>query len=238
MAAIERMPDLDTLQYVGDGLRLALTQGVPHAAERAGMHVGRLRDRDLDGDEDLALELEAMLGIAEAPALRDLPIDLEELSLALEGDPLLTGGRIDLRTGDVHQIGPLYESGGFEELGELDDEEPESLDDAQVGRDGERWLRFESLGSQPGFDDMVEFLDTIADERLATRLDRALSGRGVFRRFKDELADMPGELARFHRFTDDRRRGRARQWLAGSGLRPAVPGDATRPGRPELRSVP
>ena len=237
IAAIERRPDLDTLQYVGDALRLALAQGVPEAAERAGMHVGRLRDRDLDGDEDLALELEAMLGIAEAPALRDLPIDLEELALALEGDLLLTGGRIDLRTGDVHQIGPLYESDYFEERGELDDEEPESLDDAQDGRGDEHWLRFESLGSRPGFHDMVEFLDTIADERLATRLDRALGGRGAFRRFKDELADVPGELARFHRFTDDRRRGRARQWLAGSGLRPAVPGDSARPGRPELRTL-
>ena len=68
MAAIERRSGLDTLQYVGDGLRL---------------------------------------GLAPAPALRDLPIDLDELSLALEGDPLLTGGRLDLRTGDVQQIGPL-----------------------------------------------------------------------------------------------------------------------------------
>ena len=67
MAAIERRSGLDTLQYVGDGLRL---------------------------------------GLAQAPALRDLPIDLDELSLALEGDPLLTGGRLDLRTGDVQQIGP------------------------------------------------------------------------------------------------------------------------------------
>ena len=65
-----------------------------------------------------------MLRIAEAPALRDLPIDLDELSLALEGDPLLTGGRIDLRTGDVHQIGPLYESDCLDELGELDNGTP------------------------------------------------------------------------------------------------------------------
>ena len=159
----------------------------------------------------------AMLGLAQAPALRDLPIDLDDLSLALEGDPLLTGGRLDLRTGDVQQIGPLYESDFFDEIGEPDD--------GEVGEADDRWLRFDSLGSRPGFRDMAEFLETVADEHLATRLDRALGGRGAFRRFKDELADVPDELARFRRFTDDRRRGRARQWLAGSGLRPTVPAE-------------
>ena len=92
MAAIERRSDLDTLQYVGDGLRLGLAEGVMGAALRAGEHIAALRDRDLDGDEDLALELEVMLGLAQAPALRGLPIDLDELSFALEGDPASPGG--------------------------------------------------------------------------------------------------------------------------------------------------
>jgi len=230
MAAIERRPDLETLQYAGDGLRLALAQGVAGAALRAAGHIAALRDRDLDGDEDLALELEVMLGLAQAPALRGLPIDLDELSLALEGDPLLTGGRLDLRTGDVEQIGPLYESDYFDEFGESTDRE--------VGEADDRWLRFHSLGSRPGFRDMEEFRETVADERLATRLDRALRGRGAFRRFKDELADVPGELARFRRSSDDRRRGRARQWLAGSGLRPTLPGEPASPGGPDLRVLP
>lgn len=230
MTAIERGPDLDTLQYVGDGLRLALAQGVTGAAWRAGQHIAALRNRDLDGDEDLAIELEAMLGLAHAPARRDLPIDLDELSLALEGDPLLTGGRLDLRTGDVQQIGPLYESDFFDQIGEPADAEALEADD--------RWLRFDSLGSRPGFRDMVEFLETVVDERLAARLDRALGGRGAFRRFKGELAEVPDELARFHRFTDDRRRGRARQWLAGSDLRPAVPVEPARPNGPDSNRLP
>lgn len=62
MSAIERRPDLHTLHYVGDGLRLALAQGVTGAARRAGEHIAALRNRDLDGDEDLAIELEAALG--------------------------------------------------------------------------------------------------------------------------------------------------------------------------------
>ena len=42
-----------------------------------------------------------------APVLRGLPIELDGLSLALEGGPLLTGGRLDLHTGAVHWVGPL-----------------------------------------------------------------------------------------------------------------------------------
>lgn len=42
-----------------------------------------------------------------APALRDLPIELDDPSLALEGDPLLAGRRLDLHTGEVHGVGPL-----------------------------------------------------------------------------------------------------------------------------------
>ncbi len=238
MAAIERRSDLDTLQYVGDGLRLALAQGVTGAALRAGEHIAALRNRDLDGDEDLAIELEAVLGLVPAPALRDLPIDLDDLSLALEGDPLLTGGRLDLRTGDVQQISPLYEGDFFDEIGEPDDGEADWAHDLEDGQADDRWLRFDSLGSRPGFRNMEEFLETVADERLATRLDRALGGRGAFRRFKDELADAPDELARFHRFTDDRRRGRARQWLAESGLRPTLPAEPASPGRPDLHGLP
>lgn len=238
MAAIERRSDLDALQYVGDGLRLALAQGFTGAELRAGEHIAALRSRDLDGDEDLAIDLEAMLGLAHAPALRDLPTDLDDLTLALEGDPLHTGGRLDLRTGDVQQIGPLYESDFIDESGEPDDEDTDWADDAEVGEADERWLRFDSLGSRPGFRDMEAFLETVADARLATRLDRALGGRGAFRRFKDELAGVPNELARFHRFTDDRRRGRARQWLAESGLRPTAPAEPASPGRSDLNALP
>ncbi len=42
-----------------------------------------------------------------APVLRGLPIELDGLSLTLEGDPLVTGGWLDLRTGEVHRVGPL-----------------------------------------------------------------------------------------------------------------------------------
>lgn len=74
-----------------------------------------------------------------------------------------------------------------------------------------------------GYRDMVRFIDTVGDPERADRLEIAISGRGAFRRFKDVLARWPGELERWYAFSDERQRGRARSWLAASGLRPAVP---------------
>jgi hypothetical protein len=226
-------------QYAGDGILIALAQGVDGAIAEATRSIATLRARDLGGDVQLADEIEAALGLAPASVLRALSVDLDDLSMALEGDPMLTGGRIDLRTGEVQQAGPLFESDAFaeefddqqDELGDQQDElgdveeraeaDERRADERRAG--GERWLHFDSLGSRPGYGDMVEFLSTVDDEALAGRLERALGGRGAFRRFKDSLAEAPDQLERFFRFSDDRSRGRARRWMAESGLRPAVP---------------
>ena len=67
---------------------------------------------------------------------------------------------------------------------------------------------------------MSEFIETVDDPRLADRLERAIHSHRAFRRFRDELADHPDELTRFHLFADERQRGRARRRLAGAhGLR-------------------
>ena len=67
---------------------------------------------------------------------------------------------------------------------------------------------------------MADFVATVSDDTLAGGLERALHGRRAFRRFRDELSAYPEELTRFRLITDERRRGRARTWLAGRGLRP------------------
>ncbi|MBC7632034.1 MAG: hypothetical protein H7290_11315 [Flavobacterium sp.] len=48
-----------------------------------------------------------------------------------------------------------------------------------------------------------------------------LTGRGAFRRFKDQLPTWPDLLDRWHAFSEDRQRGRARAWLAAEGYGPA-----------------
>ena len=75
-------------------------------------------------------------------------------------------------------------------------------------------------GSRDGWRDMAEFAAGVSDRALRRRLEDALAGRGAFRRFRAMLDEHPEELTRFHRFADERQRGRARRWLAGHGLRP------------------
>jgi hypothetical protein len=48
---------------------------------------------------------------------------------------------------------------------------------------------------------------------------RAIRARRAFRHYRDALDEHPDVLTRFHRFADERQRGRARRWLADHGLR-------------------
>lgn len=201
MEALAGEVPVAVLQIAGDGLLVALDQHVEGTAELASAVSAALRERSNEGDTELADQLDAALGTAPTPMLRPLPVDLDDLSSALEGDPMLSGGRLDLRTGDVIEEPPMFRS-SFE-----DEDEDEDLADPGS------WLHIESEGSRPGYGDLVAFLDTIDDDAIAGRLGERLHGRGVFRRFKDGLAEI-GELERFHRFADDRSRGRARAWLA------------------------
>jgi hypothetical protein len=67
---------------------------------------------------------------------------------------------------------------------------------------------------------MEDFIETVPDSDRAGRLSSAISGRGAFRRFKDVLALWPAELDRWFVFSDERRSGRARAWLAAAGYAP------------------
>ncbi len=149
------------LQLAGDALLIALEQHVEGAAELATAVSAALRERWYEGDEELADRLDAALGTAPASMLRPLPVDLEELASVLEGDPMLSGGRLDLRSGDVIAEPPMFDS-SF-------DDEDDDLDDF------ESWLPIHSEGSRPGYGDMVAFLDTHRGRRDRRTLGRSAS---------------------------------------------------------------
>ena len=92
------------------------------------------------------------------------------------------------------------------------------LDDpGSEDRHPERWLAVHGEGSREGYRDMELFIASVEDPGRTERL--AITGRGAFRRFKDELARRPGELERWHALSEERQRGRARSWLAAAGYR-------------------
>ncbi len=139
------------------------------------------------------------------PDLRPLPVDLDELAGILEGDPVYGGGRIDLATGEVR---PAPAIDYAQEIGQEDEDESD---------DPDKWLWVCCEGSRDGYRDMELFIGTVRDPGRADRLEIAISGRGAFRRFKDVLARWPGQLDRWHAFSAERQRGRARAWLADAG---------------------
>jgi hypothetical protein len=198
------------LQLAGDGLLVALDQGMEEAPLLANRCAAALRERAWEGDDDLAEQLEAALGQRPAPLLRPLPVDLEELADVLEGDPAYGGGRIDLRTGEVWPQSAIEYA---EETAEEDADE----------EDPDRWLAVWCEGSGEGYQDMEDFVATVADDEQAERLSIAMSGRGAFRRFKDVLSRWPEGLQRWYDFSDERKRGRARSWLVDAGYSPRTP---------------
>jgi len=209
VTALSRGPwPSDSLQLIGDGLSVAVRSRVDGSAELARQCVARLRERDWDGDRDLVEVLEGALGTGPTPMLRPLGVDLEELAMILEGDPVHGGGRIDLTTGEVWPQSALDYA---EEIGEEDEDDPD------------RWLWVDCEGSRDAYQDMVWFIEELDEPNLADRLDRAISGRGAFRRFKDALSDRPELMTKWFAFSDDRQRGRVRRWLAAEGYAPTRP---------------
>ncbi len=77
-------------------------------------------------------------------------------------------------------------------------------------------------GSQDGYRDMELFTAGITEPDPADRLARTLEGRGAFRRFRRELTHWPDLEDRWYAYSEERRRGRARAWLATHGLTPAT----------------
>lgn len=193
------------LQAFGDWVLAALEQHADGAAEAARLMIAALRERDWDGDDVLADQLDALLGSGAMPDLRPLPVDLDELVGILEGDPMYGGGRVDLATGEVWPV-PAVDYA--REIGQEDEDESD---------DPDKWLWVHCEGSRECYRDMELFIGTVRDPGRADRLEIAISGRGAFPGFKGVLARWPGELDRWHAFPAERQRGRARARLADAG---------------------
>ncbi len=206
VAALSDVDVRDYLQLAGGGVLTALAQEVDNSAEVAERFTAALHERGWKGDENLAAELEAALGLAAPPQLVDLPVDLEALS-ELNEDAQGEGGAINLRSGEVW---PMLVFDYAEETGE----------EAPDLEDQDEWLLVHSGGSRPGYRDMEVFIATVADPAMVDRLSIAISGRGAFERFRGVLQRDEDLFGRWYGFSEERLLGRARAWLADAGYRP------------------
>jgi uncharacterized protein UPF0158 len=75
-------------------------------------------------------------------------------------------------------------------------------------------VAIDALPSSVWYRDMVDFAEGISDDTAGRRLGRAISGRGAFRRFKNELYEAyPDLVPAWQSFRDARAKRRAVEWL-------------------------
>jgi predicted nucleotidyltransferase len=135
----------------------------------------------------------------QARALDLAAIDLVTLAEALEDHS--TEWWFDPATGDLEPRSDMF----GDELGE--------------GHPAERGLRHvEPLPSHEAYSDMEDFIAGVGDARARDLLERAISGRGAFRRFKDTLFEFPELRETWFELKNARMTRRALQWLADEGL--------------------
>lgn len=131
--------------------------------------------------------------------LDQVDVDMIEMALGSQDWP---GGYLDPETGTVY---PAFQ-------GEVIGDDGDPIDPEE----GEDWIAIEPEGSQEPYQDMVEFAEQVTDPGLRRSLDRALEGKGAFRRFRTVMyEDAPEETSRaWNDFRNARSELRALRWLA------------------------
>ncbi len=79
-------------------------------------------------------------------------------------------------------------------------------------------VRIDTIPSREAYGDMEVFIGRVRDPRARDLLERAIAGRGAFRRFKDTLLEFPALRQAWFAFHDARMQRRAIRWLADQGL--------------------
>jgi hypothetical protein len=136
---------------------------------------------------------------------RTVAIDWDGLETALTWRLDEGGHYLDVQTGEVTVW-----------MGRDDDVVSE--DDIDTGLADGRLIAIEPLPSSVEYGWMEAFAGTIRDSHLRGQLESGLTGRGVFRRFKDVLAGWPKERERWFAFRGERVREAAREWLEENGF--------------------
>ena len=173
--------------------------------------------------------------------MRQLKIDLSELEMAFDSGSELISYYLDIETGEVISISDeergllerIYASSCDEQTQKVDweaafqeehvpDWQRERLREAdRIEADlGTRLIAIPSESSHEGYRDMEAFIVTVRSPSLQEQLERAISGRGAFRYFKDVLLDYPAERERWFQFKRERLHQRVLDWLESQGITP------------------
>jgi hypothetical protein len=137
---------------------------------------------------------------------RRIKIDMGEVLYALENSDYETSYFLDLDTGHLELIQENLDLPEQDEVKKKIDSQPD------------RYEKVPEAEPRDGYQDMLEFTETLTDNRLRELLLVALNGRGAFRRFKDVLFSHPAERERWFSFKNERMEERAKEWLNDIGV--------------------
>jgi len=142
-----------------------------------------------------------MLQIPAEVIMKKIKMNKEELFAQFEFSSNDMIFYLDTQTGEILPVSEFSDLDGGEETKELIDENPE------------RFIMFPEQDSRRGYDDMVDFANSLNNKKLQDKLEIALKGRGAFRRFKDILLDYPEERASWFAFEEKQQRERFEEWF-------------------------
>jgi len=187
------------------------------------------------------------------PVMRRLKINRTDLEAAFETGFSETHHYLDTETGEVLMVGDDYrqeledlmEEVGLEAKLEgvlrdsgLPDWHKQALAEAQrvEDDDGTRLVEVPELDAHEDIRDMEAFARTVQEPRLRAELERALNGRGAFRRFREALASDFRERERWFQFKRERLREHMTDWLASLGIEPVWEEPPPPPPEPPVRT--
>ena len=139
---------------------------------------------------------------------RKVNADLEELCYVFEDSSIDHRYYLDLETGEIIFISDCF----------MDPMEKEELDEKVEDGLGERYISIPAPDSHEGYEDMVDFIETVGDQNLEEKLSIAVRGSGAFRRFKDVVLSSPEEKERWFKFKETKLKERIKEWAEYEGI--------------------
>jgi len=125
-------------------------------------------------------------------------VDLSEIAHALEDHSGETSWYLDPKSGELH----MFSVGIWDGQDVAEDFEPPA-----------HLRRVDSLDSRESYSDLADFTERVRDPKTRELLERAIAGRGAFRRFKDTLSQFPDLRTAWFAFHDTRMERRVIEWL-------------------------
>lgn len=139
--------------------------------------------------------------------LKDLPVDLTELCIALEAETSDFRWFLDVSTGDVLLV-----------TNEFDPAEHQGVTVTEIETDPVRFRRVPAGSVDDALGDMKAFVASLTDVMLRESLTLALEAPRPERRFRSVLGWVPGLQEQWHGFRQRRSEARATAWLESLGF--------------------